>query len=234
MKVPNRTMHLDALVFDAFGTLFDVRSVDGRCEAFWPGKGTELSALWRTTQLEYSWLRSLMQRYVDFETVTREALGAACAALGLACDDARVAALLQAYRELAPFPEVARVLGRLEGRRRAILSNGSPAMLQAVVRHAAIGPHIDKILSVDSVRVYKPDPRVYQLAVDALEIPRDRIGFVSSNFWDVSGAKAFGFRVFWVNRSGRPADALGVAPDRTLDNLERIFEHIDGAMPEIM
>jgi len=212
-------MNIKALVFDAYGTLFDVHSVIARCESLWPGQGAALSHLWRAKQLEYSWLRSLMGRYVDFETITADALRHACEVLGLACDDARTRNLMEAYRNLATFPEVADVMRVLGGRKRAILSNGSPDMLNAVVRHSGLETSLDAVLSVDACKVYKPDPRVYQLAVDALEVDREHIGFVSSNGWDACGARNFGFQTFWINRAGTPADVLGIAPDRILSTL---------------
>jgi len=216
-------MPLKALVFDAYGTLFDVHSVIARCEALWPGQGAALSHLWRAKQLEYSWLRSLMGRYVDFETITADALRYACDVLGLACDDARTQNLMQAYRNLATFPEVANVMRALQGRKRAILSNGSPDMLNAVVRHSGLEASLDAVLSVDALRIYKPDPRVYQLAVDALGVDRDEIGFVSSNGWDACGARNFGFQTFWINRAGTPVDVLGAVPDRVLTKLSDLL-----------
>jgi 2-haloacid dehalogenase len=212
-------MNIQALVFDAYGTLFDVHSVIARCESLWPGQGAALSHLWRAKQLEYSWLRSLMGRYVDFETITADALRHACEVLGLACDDARTRNLMEAYRNLATFPEVADVMRALGGRKRAILSNGSPDMLNAVVRHSGLETSLDAVLSVDALKIYKPDPRVYQLAVDALAVDREHVGFVSSNGWDACGARNFGFQTFWINRAGTPVDALGVAPDRILSTL---------------
>jgi 2-haloacid dehalogenase len=217
-------MPLDALVFDAYGTLFDVHSVIARCESLWPGKGAALSHLWRSKQLEYTWLRSLMGRYENFEAITASALRHACAALALPCDDSHVAELMAAYRHLEPFAEVQTVLPALGGRRRAILSNGSPGMLQAVVRNAGLESHFDAVLSVDPQRVYKPDPRVYRLAVDALGIAAERIGFVSANCWDACGAQAFGFHAFWINRSGAPVDRLDAAPERNFKSLLDLIE----------
>jgi len=212
-------MPLEALVFDAYGTLFDVHSVIARCEARWPGHGAALSHLWRAKQLEYSWLRSLMGRYVDFETITADALRFACQSLDLACDAADTRTLMEAYRNLETFPEVTEVMSALQGRKRAILSNGSSDMLNAVVRSSGLDATLDAVLSVDALKIYKPDPRVYQLAVDALAVDRERIGFVSSNCWDACGAKSFGFRVFWINRAGNPVDALGAVPDQILTKL---------------
>jgi len=208
-----------ALVFDAYGTLFDVHSLVALCDELWPGRGAQLSQLWRTRQLEYTWLRSLMGRYEDFARVTEDALGYACAALALPCDDARRGRLLRAYLHLAPFPEVKDALARLRGIELAILSNGAPAMLRDLVANTGVAALIPHVLSVDEVRIYKPAPQVYRLAVDRLGAPAAAIGFVSSNGWDAAGAKAFGFRTFWVNRAGAPRDPLGAAPDHEIASL---------------
>lgn len=208
-----------ALVFDAYGTLFDVHSVTAAAESLWPGKGAALSQLWRTKQLEYTWQRSLMGRYEDFAHVTAAALDYACDALNLPLGEAKRAQLLKAYLHLATFPEVAAALGRLRGIRLAILSNGSPAMLEPVVFNAGLHGLITDVLSVDEVKIFKPDPRVYRIAVDRLGVPAKAIGFVSSNCWDAIGAKAFGFRTFWVNRSGAPVDRMGLEPDHVLASL---------------
>jgi 2-haloacid dehalogenase len=208
-----------ALVFDAYGTLFNVHSVVALCDELWPGKGAQLSQLWRTKQLEHTWLRSLMGRYEDFAHVTEAALRYACAALALPYDDAKRSRLMRAYLHLAAFPEVKDALARLHGIELAILSNGAPAMLQDLVTNAGLSAAIPRVLSVDEVGIYKPSPRVYQLAVDRLGVPARAIGFVSSNGWDAAGAKAFGFRTFWVNRAGAPVDPLGVAPDHVIGSL---------------
>jgi 2-haloacid dehalogenase len=211
-----------ALVFDAYGTLFDVHSVTAAAESLWPGKGAALSQLWRTKQLEYTWQRSLMGRYEDFAHVTAAALDYACAALDLPVEEAQRAQLLKAYLHLATFPEVTAALRRLHGIRLAILSNGSPAMLEPVVFNADLHGLITDVLSVDEVKVFKPDPRVYRIAVDRLGVPAKAIGFVSSNCWDALGAKAFGFRTFWVNRAGAPVDRLGLEPDHVLASLAEL------------
>jgi 2-haloacid dehalogenase len=211
-----------ALVFDAYGTLFDVHSVIKLCDELWPGKGPALSQLWRTKQLEYTWQRSLMQRYEDFTHVTEAALRYACKALGLSLDDAARNRLMQAYLRLDTYPEVIETLRRLAGRKLAILSNGSPAMLEPVVASAGLGKLLDAVISVDSLKLYKPDPRVYALAVDRLGVPTGSIGFVSSNCWDAIGAKAFGFRVYWCNRAGAPLDELGVQPDQEMRSLAEL------------
>jgi 2-haloacid dehalogenase len=214
-------MSLEAFVFDAYGTLFDVHSVQRRAEEFFPGKGAQLSQLWRAKQLEYTWLRSLMGRYAPFSAVTREALGYAAEALGLDLTQQRQQALLEEYRRLALFPDAAGAFPRFAGRRLAILSNGSPDMLEPLVAHS--GLKLDAVLSVDAAKVYKPSPQVYDLAVAALGIPRERIGFVSSNCWDALGARAYGFVTFWVNRGGAPLDRLGVQPRQMVKSLHEIL-----------
>jgi 2-haloacid dehalogenase len=208
-----------ALVFDAYGTLYDVHSVVALCERFWPGKGAALSQLWRTKQLEYTWLRSLMRRYVPFSQVTEAGLRHACAALGLALSDAQTVSLMQQYLNLSLYPEALPALAALRGRKLAILSNGSPDMLAPLVTNSGLDKILDAVLSVAEAEIYKPDPRVYQIAVERLGLPRDAIGFVSSNCWDACGAKSFGFRTYWINRSGAPLDALDVTPDHTIARL---------------
>ncbi len=221
-------MPLDALVFDAYGTLFDVHAVVSRCEKYWPGKGAQLSQAWRTKQLEYSWQRSLMGRYAPFSTVTRDALAYACEAFGLPLDDARTKALMQEYRNLAPYPDVPDALAKLkrDGRKLAILTNGSPDMIEPLVKNRGMQADFDAVLSVDGLKTFKPAPRVYQLAVDTLRVPAANIGFVSSNCWDALGAKSFGFNVYWINRAGAPVDHLGLQPDGMLESLGDLPERI--------
>jgi 2-haloacid dehalogenase len=209
-------MQIEALVFDAYGTLFDVHSVVQRCESFYSGSGQKLSQLWRAKQLEYTWQRSLMKRYAPFSTVTREALAYACEALGLELTAQRMEALLGEYLMLATYPEVAGAFAKLRYPK-AILTNGSPDMIEPLVAHS--GLKFDAVLSVDKLKVYKPAPEVYGLAVKKLKIPKEKIGFVSSNCWDALGAKAFGFTVYWINRLGAPVDRLGFTPDKTIKSL---------------
>lgn len=208
-----------ALVFDAYGTLYDVHSVIALCDRFWPGRGAALSQLWRTKQLEYTWQRSLMRRYVGFSRITEAALRHACAVLALKLDEAQVAALMQQYLNLDPYPEALPALQALRGRKLAILSNGSPDMLDPLVANSGLSPLLEAVLSVAEVQVFKPDPRVYQIAVERLGVPKQAIGFVSSNCWDACGAKSFGFRTFWINRAGAPLDALDATPDHTIARL---------------
>jgi 2-haloacid dehalogenase len=212
---------MDALVFDAYGTLYDVHSVAQRCEGFFPGAGQRLSQLWRAKQLEYTWLRSLMRRYAPFSTVTREALAYSCQALSLELEVTQMEALMAEYNMLAPFPEVGQAFEKLKVRK-AILSNGSPDMLEPLVQHSGLA--LEAVLSVDEVKLYKPAPEVYELAVRRLGVPKERIGFVSSNCWDALGARSFGFQVFWINRAGAPLDRLGFQPERVVTSLSALSE----------
>jgi 2-haloacid dehalogenase len=214
-------VEVKALLFDAYGTLFDVHSVVEAARAITPDPQA-LSALWRQKQLEYTWLRSLMGRYEDFWAVTESALVFACRRLGVPLDAGRTRRLLDAYLTLAAFPEVPGVLARLRGLSCAILSNGAPRMLEAVVAHNGLGEHLRALISVDAVRTYKPAPAVYALGPARLGVPRETIGFVSSNAWDVAGAKAFGFQVVWANRQGTPPEELGVTPDLEVRDLEAL------------
>jgi 2-haloacid dehalogenase len=217
------SLEVDALVFDAYGTLFDVHSVTALAETLAPGRGTALSQLWRTKQLEYTWLTALMispaAPRADFAAVTAQALDFALAALGIDLGAVDRTRLQDAYLTLAPFPDVPTTLGLLAPRPRWILSNGTPSMLDKLVRHTGLDAHLDGVLSVDLAGIYKPSPRVYQLALDRLRVPPQRIGFVSSNCWDAVGARAFGFTAVWINRTGAPADRHGPAPDRTISTL---------------
>jgi 2-haloacid dehalogenase len=205
-------------VFDAYGTLFDVHAVveAGRALTSDP---LALSLAWRQKQLEYTWLRSLMGRYEDFWRVTEDALRWAIARLGLTASEPDVRRLMDAYLSLACFPEVPAALAALAGRPRAILSNGAPAMLAAAVSSSGLAPHLDHVLSVDAVRTYKPSPLVYALAPQAMAIDAGDLLFVSSNAWDVAGAKSFGYQVAWCNRTNAPAENLGVTPDHVIRSL---------------
>jgi 2-haloacid dehalogenase len=214
-----------AFVFDAYGTLFDVHSVVEAARAVTPDPHA-LSLLWRQKQLEYTWLRSLMGRYQDFWLVTGQALRFALRRLGITAGESQIEALMSAYLTLSPFPEVPNALRALRGRPLAILSNGSPRMLESAVRSSGLGAAFDHVLSVDAVGVYKPSPLVYDLAVRAFGLPASEILFVSSNAWDVAGAGAYGFMTCWCNRTNMPADELDVTPDYEVDRLDAILERI--------
>lgn len=210
-----------ALVFDAYGTLFDVHSVQARGEALWPGKGAQLSQLWRAKQLEYTWQRSLMGRYAPFSQVTRDALEFTCQSLALPLDAAKTDSLMREYLRLALYPDVPEAMKKFKSRKCAILSNGSPDMLDPLVAQSGLA--FDAVLSVHELKLYKPAPAVYELAVKRLGIPKERIGFVSSNCWDALGAKSFGFAVYWINRAGAPVDRLGFQPDRIVSGLHEVL-----------
>ena len=208
-------------VFDAYGTLFDVHAVveAGRELTADPAA---LSALWRQKQLEYTWLRALMGRYEDFWAVTESALRYALRRLGLPASEPRIRRLMDAYFALTCFPDVRPGLERLAGRPRAILSNGAPRMLEAAVRSSGLGAHLDHVLSVDAVKTYKPSPRVYALGPETLRVPAAELLFVSSNAWDVAGAKACGYRVAWCNRTGAPEEELGAPADLVVTGLDQL------------
>jgi 2-haloacid dehalogenase len=214
-----------AFVFDAYGTLFDVHSVVEAAREITSDPQT-LSNLWRQKQLEYTWLRSLMGRYEDFWAVTGQALRFALRRLGITAAEAQVEALMSAYLTLAPFPEVPATLRALAGTPLAILSNGSPFMLERVVRGSGLSGAFGHVLSVDEVKIYKPSPRVYELAPRALGVAPGEIVFVSSNAWDVAGAAAFGFTTCWCNRTNAPAEELQVTPDYEVDRLDAIRERL--------
>lgn len=216
-------MDIQGVVFDLYGTLYDVHSVAGRCSEFYPSRGMEMSMLWRQKQLEYTWLRSLMGAYADFWVVTGDGLDYALAALGLDRPGLKDR-LMSAYLSLGAYPEVPAMLAALKraGQRTAILSNGEPAMLEAAVRNAGLDGLIDAVLSVDSLGIYKPHRSVYQLAVDRLGVPARRISFQSSNAWDAAGAAHFGFRVAWVNRFGQQPERLPATPDAELRTLAEL------------
>ena len=208
-------------VFDAYGTLFDVHSVVEAGRAITSDPVT-LAATWRQKQLEYTWLRALMGTYADFWVVTESALRYTIRRLGLVATEAQVRRLMEAYLTLACFPEVKTALGRLAGRPRAVLSNGAPQMLAAAVASSGLAALLEHVISVDRVKTYKPSPLVYALGPETLGVAAGELLFVSSNAWDVAGAKAFGYRVAWCNRTGAPEEELGVRADLVVDTLDQL------------
>jgi 2-haloacid dehalogenase len=212
-----------ACVFDAYGTLFDYASAAAGCRDVLGDKHDRLTALWREKQLQYAWLRTLEHRHANFWQVTGDALDFALETLGI--DDAFLRQrLMNLYLTLEPFPEVSGTLMRLKGAglKTAILSNGTPDMLRSAVDNAKLGDLLDAVLSVEEVGVYKTHPKVYQLAVDKLEIERTAISFQSSNAWDAHGASAFGMRVIWCNRYGQSRERLPGAPDHEIRSLAEL------------
>lgn len=220
---PTALRAIDACVFDAYGTLFDVSSAAKRCTDVLGARADALAAQWRTSQLHYTWLRSLMDRHADFWQVTGDALDFAMDTLGIA-DTALKKRLMDLYLELSAYPDAAIALTALRRANRpaAILSNGTPEMLTAAVKSAGLTALIDPVLSVEEIRIYKPHPRVYQLAVDRLGIKPERIGFVSSNGWDVAGASAFGFKAIWVNRAATKIERLPAKPVAQIARLDEL------------
>ena len=212
-----------ACVFDAYGTLFDVAAAARTCSAELGEKSSALSSLWREKQLQYTWLRALQGRHADFWQVTGEALDFSLETLRLSGSGLRDR-LLSLYLTLDVFPEVRDTLARLKqaGMRTAILSNGSPHMLQAAVEGARIAHLVDAVLSVEEVGIYKPHPRVYQLAVERLGLEAGAIAFQSSNAWDAWAASAFGMRVVWCNRYDQRPEKLPGRPDREIRSLAEL------------
>lgn len=212
---------IGACVFDAYGTLFDLAAAAAHCKDDLGDQWAPLAAMWRDKQISYTWLRTLMGEYVPFWQVTQEGLDYSLAALKIDAAPALRQKLLDFYYKLDAYAEVKGVLTALKaaGIKTAILSNGSPDMLKAAVDNAGLGTVLDAVLSVDELRVFKPHPKVYQLAVDRMGVPADRICFMSSNAWDASGAANFGFRVVWVNRFKQPAERLPGKIVREVDSL---------------
>ena len=212
-----------AVVFDAYGTLFDVAAVRHACVGV-AAEPERFVALWRAKQLEYAFLRSLMGRYADFAQVTAEALDYAAAATAPPLSTVQRDALMDAWFAVAPFPDTAPALGALQARgvQLAILSNGTPAMLQRLVAATGLAGVFSHLLSVDTVRRYKPDPAVYALIEPALGVAREQVVFVSSNGWDAAGARAFGLQVCWINRASGPPEQLGQPPTHTLGSLSEL------------
>lgn len=220
--------NIEACVFDAYGTLFDVASSARQCSNEIGENWLNFSAMWRKKQLEYTWLRSMMGRYEDFWQVTGDALDFTMANFRMESPALR-ARLMELYLRLDVYPEVPILLKNLrdQGIKTAILSNGSRTMLTSAVRKAGLFDLLDAVYSVDDVGVFKIDPRVYQHAVDQLNIPADKIAFMSANSWDAAGATAFGFQVAWVNRFGQKSERLGVdvkCEIKSLDQLQDLFE----------
>ncbi|MFK7932258.1 MAG: haloacid dehalogenase type II [Saprospiraceae bacterium] len=214
-----------AYIFDAFGTLFNLDIPANQIDKLADGKGAELLQIWRTKQLEYTWLRTLMQRYQPFNEVTKEALQFAMKSVGV--DHPQLTkTLLPIYENANAFPEVKATLEQLKkaGHLVSILSNGTPQMLQNGAKHAAIFDNLDLIISVDDIKVFKPDPRVYNYALNKLNRFEDEVIFVSSNQWDVAGAAAFGLPTLWLNRKKEIPQPFLSANQPTIFSLSELFQ----------
>lgn len=219
---------IKAIAFDAYGTIFDVLSVATLAEQHFPGHGEALAALWRTKQIDYTRLRTMSDRYEPFSRVTRDALVHAMRALGLPRNDEAAVALMRQYDRLAVFPDAAEGLLRLQARGLplAILSNGDPPMLEAVVDHGGLADVFDHLLSVDSVGRFKTAPEAYALGPSAFGCDASEILFVSSNAWDACGATWYGYRTFWINRAGAVPEELGVTPTATGRSMHDVVDHV--------
>jgi 2-haloacid dehalogenase len=219
----NSSSTVRACVFDAYGTLFDFASAARRCRDVLGDSFDTLTALWREKQLQYTWLRAAQGRHADFWQVTGDALDFSLETLKLNQRGLRER-LMELYLTLDTFPEVQSVLEQLKaaGLKTAILSNGTPTMLDSAVRNARIDSLLDAVLSVEEVGVYKPDPRVYQIAVDRLGIPTSQISFQSSNGWDAYAASSFGMKVVWCNRYRQPKERLPGHPDHEIETLAEL------------
>lgn len=222
-------MSIQAIVFDAYGTLFDVYSIGALAEKLFPKHGTALAELWRAKQIEYSQLRTLCATYKPFWEVTQDALIFSCKKLKLELSFDAQNALMGQYAKLQPFPENLPVLQQLKdmGLKLAILSNGNPQMLDAVVKAAGMQGVFNHILSVDAVKKFKTAPEAYQMAPDVFGLSACNILFVSSNCWDACGAAWFGYTTFWVNRSAAPLEELGVKPHAEGRSLTDLFTYVE-------
>ena len=221
----------EAVLFDAYGTLFDVYSVGLAAEQLFPGRGDALALLWRDKQIDYTRLVSMSGRYQPFWDLTRAGLRFAALKLGLALDGSAEDRLMNQYRHLSAFPENREVLLALKARgiRAGILSNGDPEMLAVAIKSAGFQDLLDPVLSADVVQRFKTDPVVYQLGPDALGLPAKKILFVSSNGWDAIGATWFGYTTLWVNRAGAPLEQLDTEPTRSGRSLRDVLDFFPSA-----
>ncbi|QPF85909.1 haloacid dehalogenase type II [Bradyrhizobium genosp. L] len=209
-------MTIKAIVFDAYGTLYDVQSVADVTEDAFPGYGDIITQIWRLKQLEYSWLRTLMRRYQDFSIATRDSLAYTLRSLGLQYDEVTFARIIDKYQHLDLYPDAVAALEAMKDKKLAILSNGSPDMLNALVRNSGLDQLLDATISVDAHKVFKPAPEAYTLIEEELKVPPADVLFISSNPWDACGAKAFGLNVAWIERVTPEAMALACVESETV------------------
>jgi 2-haloacid dehalogenase len=223
---------IKAVVFDAYGTLYDIQSVAAVTEQAFPGYGEIITQVWRIKQLEYTWLRSLMRRYQDFSVITRDSLSYTLRCLGLKHDPAVFERIMEKYLHLDLYPDALAALAALRGRKLAILSNGSTGMLTALVRNSGLDRVLDATISIDSQKIFKPSPDAYSLIEARLGVPAAEVLFVSSNPWDACGAKAFGLSVAWIERVTPEAMALACVKSDLLAPLT-MFKAIRTQMDEL-
>ena len=217
---------IKAIAFDAYGTLFDVYSIGVLAEDLFPGKGAQLATIWRDKQIEYTRVRTLSDKYANFWQVTVDALTYSCEFLNLDLTEASRDRLMRQYAELSAFPENVEQLMRLReaGITLAVLSNGTPWMLEQAMEASGLAEYFEHVLSVESVERFKTAPEAYQMGPDALGSKATNILFVSSNCWDICGATWFGYRTIWLNRYGLPLDRLGVKPHRIGSSLQDVAD----------
>jgi 2-haloacid dehalogenase len=225
-------MPIRAFVFDAYGTLYDIQSVLTHVERACPGRGALITQIWRLKQLEYTWLRTSMGAFADFAVVTRDSLIFALQSAGIMLNEAMIADLEDTYLHLTPVPEAREALEGLAGHKRAIFSNGSAAMLDALVVNSQFSLLLEHVISVDAARVYKPSLKAYALVAAATGIPAAETMFVSSNGFDVAGAKRFGFQVAWVRRGGGPGPAPENAGPTDMFKALRLHAEVLDAEPD--
>jgi len=223
---------IKAIVFDAYGTLYDIQSVAAITEESFPGYGEIITQIWRIKQLEYSWLRALMRRYADFAAVTRDSLAYTLRCLGLQYDEETFAGIIDKYRHLDLYPDAKDALAALKGRKLAILSNGSPDMLNALVKNTGLDRVLDATLSVDPQQTFKPSPDAYTPIESELGVKPADVLFVSSNPWDACGAKSFGLNVAWIERVTPEAMALACVENDLVAPLT-MFKAIRTQMDEL-
>lgn len=218
------------VVFDAYGTLWDVSQIDQAChQLVGPQLAGPFFRLWRQKQLEYAFLRTLMGQYVPFDTVTRQALDYTVEHYRLTPSPEAVNHMMEAWFEPTAFPDAVDALAGLKGFERLILSNGNPEMLTRGVAATQMGHFLSAVLSVDAVRLYKPHPRAYQLVLNHYSVTQQEVVFVSSNGWDIAGAGNFGFRPVWINRQNAPREELGISPHAVLSSLEELAQWMRSA-----
>ena len=225
-------MTIKAVVFDAYGTLYDIQSVAAVTEQAFPGYGEIVTQVWRIKQLEYTWLRSLMRRYQDFSVITRDSLSYTLRCLGLKSDPVAFERIMDKYLHLDLYPDATAALAAMKDRKLAILSNGSTAMLDALVHNSGLGRLLDATISIDSRKIFKPSPDAYSLIESVLGVLPAQVLFVSSNPWDACGAKAFGLNVAWIERVTPEAMALACARSELVAPLT-MFKAIRTQMDEL-
>lgn len=225
-------MSLKAVVFDAYGTLYDIQSVAEITEDAFPGYGEIITQVWRIKQLEYTWLRSLMRRYLDFAAITRDSLAYTLRVLGLAYESEVFERVIEKYLHLDLYPDATATLAALRPRKLAILSNGSPDMLDALVRNSGLEALLDATISVDAKKIFKPSPQAYELIGEVLGTAPNEVLFVTSNPWDAAGAKSFGLNVAWIDRVTPEAMALACVENEAVAPLT-MFKAIRTQMDEL-